>query len=536
MKEIKAIKIQNKQISVFGAWLAALLLLGFLWFYLGGQALASDYQIERTNEKDYTIINTIEISNPGAETINNLKIEAVLPGKTLGSWQDYLGEEFNPMPDSITTDSQGRRIATYNIQTLSTGGSITLEQRCAVRNYQLNSSLDFSDYVYDPDDLGGLERYLQPEPGIESNNSSIIAYAKSKTEAYSNPYLKAKALFSDINLYMTYDNTVTDHSAVKALSTGRGNCVDYSYLYIASLRAIGIPARLYTGYSYDGSLDNSSTVIDGDSLLHNWVEFYVAGVGWLVADPTFEYYLNTGTDSIKLVDWSYFTNITGHRLITMCEGTISAQIHYSGAEPKVSYKHGLLPYNAVSVFSDIGKHWAKADIEALYNWYVPVVYDNPDGSFGVNTDITRAELVAMVNRVLDYYETVPSDQLDMNQFSDVSDSYWAAQDIAKAAARGVVTGYTDGTFRPTAKVSRAEMAAVLCRVAELTPGGSSPFTDLDANGVAWAKDYICALYQAGLTSGVTSTSYGPEQSMTKGEAASFIWRWISGEYAPEAAA
>jgi len=513
---------------------AVLLLAAFLCVCTAFPALAADMQVEKTDGKAYTITNTIEIKNPGSEPIADVRVEAVLPGTELGSWQDYIAEDFDPQPSAIRVDENGQRVATYNLGSLKAGGKIVLEQRFSVRNYRLNTTVDFTDYIYDESELENLAVWLQPEPGIESNNAAIIAYAESKTADYNNPYLKAKALFSDINLYMTYDNSIAKHSALSALSSGRGNCVDYSYLYIAALRSIGIPARLYTGYSYDGIQDGSGSVIDGDSILHNWVEFYVAGLGWMVADPTFEYYLNTGSEKYKMVDWSFFTNIAGNRrLISICQGELSASISYSGETPEVTYKHGLLPYNAVSVFTDIGKHWAREDIEGLYNWKTQVVKGNPDGSFGVKNNITRAELVAMINRVLDYYEEIPASELDMEQFSDVSAGYWAAEDIAKAAYRGVVTGFPDGTFRPTAKVSRAEMAAILSRVAELTEVGQTPFTDLNKNGVAWAKDHIAALYTAGLTTGLTETTYGPTKTLTKGEAAVFVWRWINSAYAPE---
>ena len=49
-------------------------------------------------------------------------------------------------------------------------------------------------------------------------------------------------------------------------------------------------------------------------------------------------------------------------------------------------------------------------------------------------------------------------------FYDVSQEHWAKDEIAVAQARGYITGYPDGTFRPDVPVSRGELAAILATV------------------------------------------------------------------------
>ena len=51
-------------------------------------------------------------------------------------------------------------------------------------------------------------------------------------------------------------------------------------------------------------------------------------------------------------------------------------------------------------------------------------------------------------------------------FSDVPASHWAAKSVTYAATRGWVTGYADGTFKPGNNITRAEVAAVTCRLLE----------------------------------------------------------------------
>ena len=49
-------------------------------------------------------------------------------------------------------------------------------------------------------------------------------------------------------------------------------------------------------------------------------------------------------------------------------------------------------------------------------------------------------------------------------FPDVPESHWAAEDIAKAQAYGLMQGYEDGSFAPDDDLTRASFAAILCRM------------------------------------------------------------------------
>ena len=53
---------------------------------------------------------------------------------------------------------------------------------------------------------------------------------------------------------------------------------------------------------------------------------------------------------------------------------------------------------------------------------------------------------------------------DTNSFSDVSNSHWAVKYINSAAAKGWITGYPDGTFRPEALITRAEVVTLVNRM------------------------------------------------------------------------
>ena len=87
-----------------------------------------------------------------------------------------------------------------------------------------------------------------------------------------------------------------------------------------------------------------------------------------------------------------------------------------------------------------------------------------NGTFEPDRNMTRAEVTTMFARLLT--EKMAADQTYSNTFSDVPSSHWAAKYINFAATRGWVNGYADGTFRPNNSITRAEVAAVTCRLLE----------------------------------------------------------------------
>ena len=85
-----------------------------------------------------------------------------------------------------------------------------------------------------------------------------------------------------------------------------------------------------------------------------------------------------------------------------------------------------------------------------------------DGTFRPGTTINRAEACVIVIKAMGPSENNLSDA-PKSSFKDLTGYDWAAKYIDFAAAKGVITGYADGTFRPAGKVTYAEMASMLIR-------------------------------------------------------------------------
>lgn len=106
-------------------------------------------------------------------------------------------------------------------------------------------------------------------------------------------------------------------------------------------------------------------------------------------------------------------------------------------------------------------------------------------------------------------------------FPDVPGEYWGADFIRGLANRLVVVGYPDGKFYPDRPITRAEFATILVRSLGLEPVNSSPFPDVDQS--AWYGPYVGAAVKAGLVHGYTDGTFHPSAQISREEAAQMLY-------------
>ena len=115
---------------------------------------------------------------------------------------------------------------------------------------------------------------------------------------------------------------------------------------------------------------------------------------------------------------------------------------------------GLAPAFAFPDVSD--DYWAAAQINLLSEQGVIVGY--PDGTFQPDNNVTRAEFAAMAIRALGQEHTKVAQPV---HFTDITEEYWAYQDIQKALYFELISSDKEGDlFRPEDSVSRAESLSV----------------------------------------------------------------------------
>lgn len=108
-----------------------------------------------------------------------------------------------------------------------------------------------------------------------------------------------------------------------------------------------------------------------------------------------------------------------------------------------------------------------------------ILYGYGDGTFRPDSNITRAEFSAIVSRFDDLISGTA-------EFTDVSSDHWAYKYIESDAAKGWITGYEDGTFRPEAYITRAEAVTLIDRALERVPDKS--FIDNNIGDIKVFKD------------------------------------------------
>ena len=144
-----------------------------------------------------------------------------------------------------------------------------------------------------------------------------------------------------------------------------------------------------------------------------------------------------------------------------------------------------------------------------------------NGTFEPDRNMTRAEVTTMFARLLT--EKMAADQTYSNTFSDVTKSHWAANYIGYMQQFGIITGYADGSFRPDASVTRAEFAAIASRFERLTEGTKS-FSDVPSSH--WAAKYINFAATRGWVNGYADGTFRPNNSITRAEVAAVTCRLL----------
>ncbi len=171
-----------------------------------------------------------------------------------------------------------------------------------------------------------------------------------------------------------------------------------------------------------------------------------------------------------------------------------------------------------SVIGTASIHWSSSYLEELRSRGIIKGYDD-----GMRPDqnITRAELVKIVVEALE--ESVYGMDYQ-GYFSDVTDDDWHWKYVEKAYELGIIGGYDDGTFGPSNDVNRAEAVKIIVGAFGIDTSGTHEggvFDDVSA--MDWFFKYVMTAYDEGLVSGYGDGTFGPGDSMTRGEAAKVVW-------------
>lgn len=166
-----------------------------------------------------------------------------------------------------------------------------------------------------------------------------------------------------------------------------------------------------------------------------------------------------------------------------------------------------------AMYKDTPGHWAQRDIDwATQRGYLR---GDGDGNFRPNDTVTRAEVVAGVNRLIgqDIKATI--------NFPDVKNLDWYYEDLARGVYSGIIDDSRSIAFRPNEAILRVDTARIFARAYELPnyPEGAQIFRDYTSISF---KGEVGALVNRRVLNGFPDGNFYPGKNLTRGEYAKIL--------------
>lgn len=159
-----------------------------------------------------------------------------------------------------------------------------------------------------------------------------------------------------------------------------------------------------------------------------------------------------------------------------------------------------------ALFPDIAGYWAEPEITFLAQNKVITGYSN--GLFGPTDKVTRAQTAKMVADQLKLASVKPN-------FQDVPSSLYAYGQIGALEKAGIIQGTSATTFSPDSNLTRAQAAAILVKAYHLTGTTSQTFKDVKKG--YWAASAIDTLVAHHIVTGYSDQTFRPESKITRAE-------------------
>lgn len=276
--------------------------------------------------------------------------------------------------------------------------------------------------------------------------------------------------------------------------------VSYVFYHVG-VKCIGLPTAGCTSgilkpARASGKLLRPSALDRGDVVLFDW-----SGRGYNAPEADHVGIVLYWNSSTNVHTWE--ANVSG--MVKECDRDIKWVVG------------GVRPQYSKPIFDDVTEktpHYE--DIKWMKESGITTGY--PDGTFRPSADTARADLAAFLHRLS-----------GTSIFKDVTIKTAHAEDIWWMAAKGISTGFPDGTFRPLNGVKRCDMAAFLCRLVNGITYAYEPseedvrrFSDVD-----WQTPHCREIWwmaHMGITTGYDDGTFRPAATLKRCDAAAFLHR------------
>ena len=161
--------------------------------------------------------------------------------------------------------------------------------------------------------------------------------------------------------------------------------------------------------------------------------------------------------------------------------------------------------------------------------HIAYIHGYGDDTVKPNGNITRAEAATIFFNLMTA-DSKAKFASTANKFPDVKKDAWYNEAVSTLARASVLEGYEDGTFQPSKQITRAEMATILTRFEVLNPDAKSDVKSVsfkDVSASYWAAPYIKTAADNGWINGYPDGTFKPTASITRAETVTMVNRMLN---------
>ena len=147
--------------------------------------------------------------------------------------------------------------------------------------------------------------------------------------------------------------------------------------------------------------------------------------------------------------------------------------------------------------------------------HIQYLFGYPDGTFGPENNMTRAEVAQM------FYNLLLDQDVEITKtFDDVPADAWYAKPVNTLASLDIISGVGDNKFEPERSITRAEFTAMAMKFAVGGEKGENIFSDVDEND--WFYDAVVNSIQYGWIHGYGDGTFRPNNPITRAEVTAIV--------------
>ena len=158
--------------------------------------------------------------------------------------------------------------------------------------------------------------------------------------------------------------------------------------------------------------------------------------------------------------------------------------------------------------------------------HVAYIIGYPDGTVRPDGNITRAEVATIFFRLLTD-EARETYWCQTNGYTDVPAQRWYNNAVSTLSNMGIISGYPDGSFRPDAPITRAELTKIAVGFFQYADQHFRYQGDFsDVTGREWYAGFVAAASALGLIEGYPDGTFRPNEAITRAETCTIVNRTL----------